>query len=192
MFLNDANQQVWNDGTLLPMFVRAYGELLVTLRQRAANLLKAQTEPTLLAPGTKVFPSGSDLVAPIQLIEAAPGGVGSIMTEADPLPLRAQQPTLDYWHWDGIDVTFIGANQPREVMMFYWRTLPIPTNPVNFIEIIDGEMWLAPRTAAIAAASVGEENTSGIAASNADAFLERVILANRGRAAQTMGTSIRP
>jgi hypothetical protein len=77
-------------------------------------------------------------------------------------------------------------------MMFYWRTLPIPTNPVNFIEIIDGEMWLAPRTAAIAAASVGEENTSGIAASNADAFLERVILANRGRAAQTMGTSIRP
>jgi hypothetical protein len=114
------------------------------------------------------------------------------MTEADPIPLIAPQTALNYWHWDGENILFTGATSVREVLVFYWRSLPLPQSGTDTLQIIDGEMWLAPRTAAIAAASVGEETTAGAAATNAQSTFEQVILANRGRAPQGAGASIRP
>jgi hypothetical protein len=146
----------------------------------------------VISPGVQQYPTISNIVSPIQLVEAAPGAVGTLMTEADPIPLIAPGPVLNYWHWDGTNILFTGATTTREVLAFYWRSLPLPQSGTDTLQIIDGEMWLAPRTAAIAAAAVGEETTSATAAANAQATMEQVILANRGRSPQAQGISVRP
>jgi hypothetical protein len=133
-----------------------------------------------------------NMVSPIQILEAAPGGQGTIMTESDPLPLQSPGTMLNWWQWDGSQINFIGATTLREILVFYWRELPLPQSGGDILQIIDGEMWLASRTAAIAMESVGEENTSANSQQNADTLLETVILSNRGRATQLGGVSIRP
>jgi len=192
VFLDDQNVQLWTDAILTPMFTRAHQELQVLLRQRAAPLMKTSAAVTL-NPNVTLLPLQPNLVSPIQLWEA-PLGVNTftLMTEADPLPQVPQGPTLNWWQWDGIDINFIGANVYREIQVFYWRSLLIPTAPNSPIGIIDGEMWLAPRTAAIAAASVGQMDTAKIAGDEATETIEKVVLANRGRAVQMPGVSVRP
>jgi hypothetical protein len=201
MFLNDLSTpiQLWTDTILMPMYTRAHQELQVILRQRAAPVMKASTTVNL-ASGQTSIPSPSDLIAPIQLWEGFQLAVGTyasptLMTEVDlPFPIVAPTLFLRLWSWDGNVMTTTGATTTKIVFLSYWRSLPLPTLPVGTQTLIipDGEMWLAPRTAAIAAASVGEEATSAAAASNAATMLEAVVLANRGRAPQQAGASIRP
>lgn len=194
MFLNDngsSNPQLWTDNVLFPMLNRAYQELQVTLRQRAAPIMKLNFTQ-ILDPGTLVLPIISDLVSPIQIYESYPAGPASLMTEADPLPQQEQGPVLNFWQWDGININFVGSTAYREILIFYWRSLPLVANPTDNILPIDADIWLAPRTAAIAAASVGEETTSAAAAASAASFYEQVILANRGRAPQLAGASVKP
>jgi hypothetical protein len=76
--------------------------------------------------------------------------------------------------------------------MRYWRALPLPavnTDPIGFI---NGELYLAPQTAAIAAGSVGQAAEMQTLTALADASLNEVILSNRGRAPQIAGQSIKP
>jgi hypothetical protein len=153
--------------------------------------MKSSNSQTI-QPNTQTITTISDMLAPIQIIESASGGVGTLMTEADPLPLVTPTTSLNWWNWNGTTVNFIGATTIRNVLIHYWRILPLPQSGTDPLNILEGELWLAPRTAAIAAASVGEENTSATAANNADMFLEKVILANRGRAPQDAGASTRP
>jgi hypothetical protein len=195
MFLNDnsATPQLWTDAVLLPMFQRAFQELQTTLKQRAAPIMKSYAAPISVTAGQVTLTTPSDITSPIQLWEAASGGTFTPMTEADPLPLNTPVgPMLNWWHWDGGEITLLGATTNRVVQLLYWRDLTVPVSSGSSVGIIDGDMWLAPRTAAIAAASVGEENTSAMAAANAAEYLEKVILSNRGRSPQDAGISIRP
>jgi hypothetical protein len=65
----------------------------------------------------------------------------------------------------------------------------VNTAPIGFI---NGELYLAPRTAALAAGSVGQAAEMQALAQLADASITEVILSNRGRAPQTPGSSIKP
>jgi hypothetical protein len=192
VFLDDQNVQLWTDAILTPMYVRAHEELQVLLRQRAAPLMKTVAY-VLIEPGVTLMPLITDLVSPIQLFET-PLGIQNyiMMTESDPLPNNSPGPILNWWQWDGLDINFIGATIAREVQVFYWRNLIIPTDPTAPVGIIDGEMWLAPRTAAIAAASVGQTDSATLAGQEATETIEKVILANRGRSPQEAGVAIRP
>jgi hypothetical protein len=91
-----------------------------------------------------------------------------------------------------MDINFVGATTQREILVFYWRSLPLVSEAVDVLLPIDCEIWLAPRTAAIAMGTVGEEQTSSVAAQTAASTFEQVILANRGRAPQNAGVSVRP
>lgn len=192
VFLDDQNIQLWTDTILMPMFTRAHEELQVLLRQRAAPLMKGNDALTL-DPNTMLLSPIADLVSPIQLYEAPFGTTNYVlMTESDPLPNNPQGPTLNWWNWDGLGINFIGATQYREILVYYWRNLLVPTAIDAPIGIIDGEMWLAPRTAAIAAASVGQTDSATLAGQEATETIEKVILANRGRAPQDAGIAVRP
>jgi hypothetical protein len=194
MFLNDlgsSNPQLWTDTVLMPMLQRAHQELQVILKKRAAPIMKTHTLQVINVGVQQIAPI-SDMQSPIMLVEAATGQPGTLMTESDPLPLMAQQTSLNFWQWDGATIKFTGATSNRDVEIYYWRTLPLPQTGTDTIQIIGGEMWLAPRTAAIAAASLGEAEAATMAGQQAERFLEEVVIANRGRATPDMGASVRP
>jgi hypothetical protein len=97
-----------------------------------------------------------------------------------------------YWSWKNEVVTFIGSSAVRQILMLYWRSLAIPQANTDVIGFIDGELYLAPRTAALAAGAVGQAAEMTALAQLADNSLAEVILSNRGRAPQMPGGSIKP
>ena len=193
--LNDDAANNWTDAALFPKLAQAHRELQIKLRRAAAPLMKAQYTETIVATNIVFATPPVNLVAPIQLWETSSAGDVStyaLMTEADPLPNVDQATTMIWWAWVNEVVTFIGSSANRKILMLYWRSLTIPqvnTDPIGFI---NGELYLAPRTAALAAGSVGQAAEMGALASLADGSLSEVILSNRGRAPQTPGASIKP
>lgn len=194
-YLNDDAANNWTDAALFPKLQQAHRELQIKLRRAAAPLMKTTYTETVVASSTGFATPPDDLVAPIQLWEQTPDAdisTFALMTEADPLPNVDPATTMIWWAWVEEVVTFIGSTANRTIKMLYWRALPIPqvnTDPIGFI---NGELYLAPRTAAIAAASVGQSQEMQTLAAVADASLNEVILSNRGRAPQAAGTSLKP
>jgi hypothetical protein len=194
-FLNDDAAANWTDAALMPKLQQAHRELQVKLRRAAAPVMKGTYIETIPASGTAFSTPPVDLIAPIQLWENAPAGPLAnyqLMTESDPLPNVAQVATLVWWAWVNEVVTFIGSSASRMVKMVYWKRITVPQANTDLIGFIDGELYLAPRTAAIAYGSTGDGNSMGVLAGLADASLSEVILSNRGRAPQAQNQSQKP
>ena len=193
--LNDDAATNWTDAALIPKAQQAHNELQIKLRRAAAPVMRGFYTETITAGGLVFVTPPSDLVAPIQLWETAQGGgvnTYQLMTESDPLPNVVAGPLMIYWAWVEEVVTFIGATANRQIMMRYWRAIPLPTTNTDLIGFINGELYLAPRTAALAAGSVGQAQEMGVLSQLADGSLTEVILSNRGRAPQSPGASIKP
>lgn len=194
--LNDDAATNWTDASLMPKLQHAHRELQIKLRRAAAPLMKNTYVESISAGATNFSTPPADLVAPISLWEAssplASAAAYQLMTEGDPLPNLAQQTSLIWWAWIEEVVTFLGSTTARVVKMLYWRALPIPQVNTDLIGFINGELYLAPRTAALASGSVGEPEKYGILSGVADTSLSEVILSNRGRAPQAAGTSSKP
>jgi hypothetical protein len=157
--------------------------------------MKAQYTEVVGANVTAFATPPANLVAPIQLWETSSGGAintYALMTETDPLPNVLPTTTMIYWSWKNEVVTFIGSSAVRQILMLYWRSLAIPQANTDVIGFIDGELYLAPRTAALAAGAVGQAAEMTALAQLADNSLAEVILSNRGRAPQMPGGSIKP
>jgi hypothetical protein len=197
MYLNDnaTTPQVWSDSVLMPMLQRAHEEMQVKLKQSAAPLMKS-TFLEIIPAGNDTFTNPpNDLEAPIEIWSAGLGGNSlSKLTEVMDIPELFPFPpgNMIYWKWDGVQVIFLPANIDQHIWMSYWRSLPVPQSGSDSIIALRGEIFLSPRTAAIAMATVGEEVSSATAAGNAETTMSQVILANRGRAPQMDGASIRP
>ena len=187
--------QLWTDEVLMPMMYQAHLELQQKLKSRAAPVMKGFAE-LVIAPFTpELLNLPSDLTSPIQIWEkplGAPIGNYQLMTETDILPIITPVQNLTYWAWIQDTVMFVGASISTQIVLVYWRRIPVPTVGNDPIRIIDGEQYLAPRIAALAAASVGEDNTSQVAGALAEAQLQIVLSANRSRAPQNIGISIHP
>lgn len=195
VYLNDQNVQLWDDNLLMPMMYIAHLELQTKLKSRAAPIMKGFSEQVLNPYQTELSAVIADLVLPIQIWEkplGAPQLNYQLMTETDVLPILPPSGALTWWSWSQEILNFIGSTIANEVLVIYWRRLPIPTDVEDSIGIIDGELYLAPRIAAIAAASVGEEQTSSVMAAQALASFTEIMQANRGRSPQNVSTSIRP
>lgn len=193
--LNDDAATNWTDAALIPKLQQAHKELQIKLRRAAAPVMKNQYTEVLAASATGFVTPPADLVAPIQLWETSSGGAVNtyaLMTEADPLPNVVPTTTLIWWSWRDEFVTFIGSSAIRQVLMLYWKSLALPAANTDLIGFINGELYLAPRTAALAAGSVGQAAEMQALATLADGSLNEVILSNRGRAPQTPGQSIKP
>jgi hypothetical protein len=193
--LNDDAATNWTDASMMPKLQQAHKELQVKLRRCAAPVMKNQYTEVLAANATVFVTPPPDLIAPIQLWETTSGGpvnTYALMTEADPLPNVVPGTTLVWWSWKDEIVTFIGATAIRQVLMLYWRSLPLPATNTDLIGFLNGELYLAPRTAALCSGSVGEGEQMAALAALADGSLTEVILSNRGRAPQVAGQSIKP
>lgn len=196
MLLNDANIQLWNDTVLMPMMYQAHLELQQKLKSRASPIMRGISQITIVPFQTQLFGNPTDMTSPIKLFEkplGAPNTAYQPMTEADILPLLSPgTSSLVYWSWWQETLTFIGAAIAITIAVDYWRRIPIPTNSGDLIGIIDGEQYLAPRIAALAAGSLGEQQTSTVSAALAEAQLQIVLSANRSRSPQNIGTSSHP
>jgi hypothetical protein len=193
--LNDDAATNFTDAALFPKLQQAHNELQIKLRRAAAPVMRGKYTEIIAIGGLVFVTPPSDLVAPIQLWEYASGGdisTAQLMTEVDPLPNLDQASTLIYWAWVQEAVTFIGSSAARTVLMRYWRSLPTPTINTSPIGFINGELYLAPRLAALAAGSVGQAAEFATLSGMAESSLTEVILSNRGRAPQTAGASIKP
>lgn len=197
VLLNDVNQQLWSDAVLMPMLQTAHLELQAKLKARAAPVMKTWVDLIIPAYSITIEDEVPDLNLPIKFWEHPVGSPSSTfqpMTEAQVLPLIPTETntSLVYWCWMQDIVVFPGASLDTEIVMLYWKRLPVPTLPTDPIGIIDGEQYLGPRVAAIAAASVGEENTSSALNDLAAVQLTMVMVANRTRALPTSGAALRP
>jgi hypothetical protein len=193
--LNDDAATNWTDAALFPKLQQAHKELQIKLRRAAAPVMKAQYTEILAAAAVAFVSPPANLVAPIQLWETSSGGAVNtyaLMTEADPLPNVVPTTTMIWWSWANEVVSFIGSSAIRQILMLYWKSLPLPALNTDLIGFINGELYLAPRTAALAAGSVGQAAEMGALAGLADSSLTEVILSNRGRAPQMPGASIKP
>jgi hypothetical protein len=194
-FLNDDAVTNWTDAALMPKLQQAHRELQVKLRRAAAPVMKGTYVETVNPSAIGFATPPADLIAPIQIWENAPAGPITnyqLMTEADPLPNVVASTTLVWWAWVNETVVFIGSSASRMVKMLYWRRLTVPQSNTDLIGFIDGELYLAPRTAAIAYGSTGDANSMNVLATLADGSLSEVILSNRGRAPQVAGSSAKP
>ena len=157
-------------------------------------MMKSSAAITVTA-GALTVTLPSDLIEPIQVWENSVGGGKATaipMTESNPLLQAAQTTTLNYWEWDGANINLIGATANRDVFLRYWRRIPIPTGASDSIGIWDGELYLAPRVAAIAAGSVGQAEMMAALTELADSALSDIITSNRGRGTATSEGSIKP
>lgn len=194
-FLNDDASTNWTDAALFPKLQQAHRELQIKLRRAAAPVMKTTYTETVGAGGLVFAAQPTDLVSPIQLWEKAAGDpvtLYALMTESDPLPNVAQVATMIWWAWIQEQVTFVGSSAARMIKMSYWRALPIPATNTDSIGFINGELYLAPRTAALTAGSVGNAAELAALTTIADGSLNEVILSNRGRAPQVQNPSSKP
>ena len=201
MYLNDQNSppQLWNDTVLMTALQRAHQELQVQMRQSAAPIMRGYySEVVALETDSFVTPP-DDLVQPIQLWSSPATNFvpARLMTEVIDLPDPAlvtgiSSSLLTFWSFAEQEVRWVPITNNSAVLMIYQRSLPLPQAGGDSISFLEGELWLAPRTASIAMESVGEETSSTSAGSDAKEFLSLVILANRGRAPQGQTASARP
>lgn len=193
--LNDDAATNWTDAALFPKLQQAHKELQIKLRRSAAPVMKASyTE--VVTTGLLAFATPpADLVAPIQLWETSSAGAVTtfaLMTEAEPLPNVVAAATMIYWAWVNEIVTFIGASADRKIKMTYWRSLALPVVNTDVIGFLNGELYLAPRTAALASGATGGAAEYGTLTAMAEASLTEVILSNRGRAPAINTGSAKP
>jgi hypothetical protein len=216
--LNDDPGALWTDSSLIPKAQQAHRELQQKLRKFSAPIMKSITgfitgggKNDLSALATSVQLSGlpSDLIEPIKLWEraiGAPDTTFTLMTESDPLPsfVGSVPPgtPMNYWQWNpsstGVNgsilntIETIPSADGRTVRMLYWRSLFVPVVATDPISIDYGELYLAPRTAALAAGSVGEEKIFAAMTALSEQSLVEVLAINRGRSTPSYGMTIRP
>jgi hypothetical protein len=216
--LNDDGGSLWTDSVLIPKAQQAHRELQQKLRKFSAPIMKSITgfvtgggknDPTVVASSVQVTGLPSDLIEPIKLWEKATGTPDTsftLMTEADPLPNFfnpvAIGAPMNFWQWnpsstgpnnsiiDTIEV--IPPTDNRVIRVLYWRSIFVPTVATDPISVDFGELFLAPRTAALAAGSVGEEKVFTAMTALAEQSLSEVIAINRGRSVPSYGQTIRP
>jgi len=194
-FLNDINADIWTNTVLLTRLPHAHRELQLKLRNAACPVMMKSSAAITVNSGALTVTLPSDLVEPIQAWENSVGGgkaTATPMTESNPLLQATQTTTLNYWEWDGANINLIGATANRDVFLRYWRRIAIPTGASDSIGIWDGELYLAPRVAAIAAGSVGQAEMMAALTELADSALSDIITSNKGRGTATSEGSIKP
>jgi hypothetical protein len=183
--LNDDAATLFSDTVLFPKFTEAHRELQAMLRAADCQVMRTTFAGGVNAAATVFVSPPTDLLEPIHLWEVPQGSpLTSLadMTEQDPLdPTNAAGTTaLSYWQWKDEVVTFNPCAGNVTVVMLYWRQLAIPVLNTDLIGILFGELYLAGRTAALMAGSLGDEETYNVCTDIAMKSMAQIIAANKG------------
>jgi hypothetical protein len=195
-YLNDDAATLWQDQLLFPKLQQAHREMQQLLKSFAVPVMRTMSPIIEVLANATTLTLPSNVMEPIQLWETSHGGDISTlvpMTEADPLPfLDPNGNSLGYWQWADEIVSFIGCTANRDVVMKYWRQLNIPQLNTDLVGFLNAEMYLGPRTAALAAISTGNQALHDSLSGLATQSIATVSISNRGRAVPVQGPAIRP
>lgn len=182
--LNDDAATLWTDAVLLPKVREAHRELQVALTLNGLPVIKEVSAIIDVPASTLTLPTQpADIVEPIWMKERPDGGTADDfvdMEEVDFLPDVLQAEDLHYWAWREEVISFVGATTAREVQLRYKKGLPTINGGSDSIGFVYGELYLGPRTAAIAALSVGNKSVhddlTSLAMNNIDKILRMNVL----------------
>lgn len=161
--LNDVSSDIFDNAVLLPFLTSAWEELQSTMQ---ANGLPIMTETTssidipaaflsLSISSTPALPA--NFIEPKAVYERAPNETRWIdMREGHGMIDSTMQPTLQVWEWTGDELKFIGAMNPRQILMRYLKGLPEITSENTDLPITGAKRYLALKTAAEAASDIGQ------------------------------------
>lgn len=161
--LNDPQGIMYPDGALIPLLNKAYRELQTRLGRAGMGSVKEVAERIPVDAGVFSLSDGaglpSGLLFPIELREGPRGGrveEFTLMEEKTWEPTFSQTQDLRVWSWREDEIKFVGATTARDVYIKFKKGLP-PITAINSpIQILDSELFLESRTAAIASAVLGE------------------------------------
>lgn len=170
--LNDPSGAIYPVQAMLPMVNKAYRELQLKVSALGIGITKEVSLPVPVIVGQTNLSPGSglpnELLYPIHLSERAPGTSDRFvdMEERDWEPNTKPSTVLGLWVWREESIKLIGATQEREVLVRFVKTLGGATETTSQITILDSDVWLAQRTAALAALLLGSNPSRATALMN--------------------------
>lgn len=194
-YLNDDNATQFPDPVLIPKVQEAHRELQTELWNVGSPLVRGVSTALSLLTGIKLLNATStpalpaDLLCPTLLFEsAASSGPFMPMTEVFYIPLGLTPgTTMGYWSWQQEQIALVGASATVFIVVQYRRLITVPVLSTDLIGVLFGESYLAPRTAALAAGSVGNKDAMMAMTDLAQQNLSKVISNNRGQQRPLMG-----
>jgi len=163
----DRNQTLYTDDKLLPLIKRANRDLNMELALAGINVVEGEHTSTTIAAVTGVEHPNSpnDLSIPIKLWERLDASVSNqdwvIMEERDWDPAEEQVEDLKVWKFSGEKILFRGATAAHKVRMLYRRNLQDIVDVNSAITVVNGDHFLAAKTASYAARFVGKNASLG-------------------------------
>jgi hypothetical protein len=189
--LNDPSQLTWTEASLFPYYKKAHKEIVIAYENNGSPILNEVSAITTVSAGSLTITSITDIRTPIALFERAPDTDDLFvpMLELSWEPETEQTTELRYWIWREAALKFLGATTDREVKVNYIKTVDVPVSVNSVVVIPEAELFLAARTAALAAALSGGnfERASALAE---DAEMHKFSLLNN-QAQGLQGTPVR-
>src|SRR5262245_25200457 len=189
--LNDPQGLVYSDSALLPLLSKAYRELQTRLSRAGMGVTKEVAERVPVDANVTFLGDGAGLptgiLYPVELKEAPRGAPLQnffLMDERNWEPNLERVSELRLWTWREEQIKFVGATTDRDVYIRYVKGLTPITDVNSPIQILNSELFLEARAAAIAAAVLGENTTrAGVLNQDAEMWYDVLIggLVKRGQ-----------
>lgn len=181
VLLNDASQGFWTNTVLIPCLTKANEELEMELEINQVPLLKQKSSPvTSVEIGdTQLDEYPTDFVEPIALYERVLSSSDDwVEVEevewVDPNNLTSSE--IVEWAFRDNKIYINPPQTDREIYLDYVRKLTPLTATNSVVEIIQSKIWLAVRTAQIAALNIGHNKSKADSLQpEADIALDRLV-----------------
>ena len=186
--MNDDLGVSYPDETLIPKVQEAHRELQTKLWNAGSPVVRREllinSLPALSSSLGLLTPI--DLITPFEIWENAPNAPLNDanwlpITESYSIPMGISPGNkIEYWAWREEQVLFLPASQSRSILLKYRKRLPFLNIPTDDIGIIAGELYLAARSVALLAGSLGNETVHDKLTERANMNLDEIFRANRG------------
>jgi hypothetical protein len=204
--LNDYQQTFWTKDLLQVFLAEAHREMQLELQLNGIPVVKKKsaifTIPAVLpssSSGETYIPTPpgqpNDIIIPLECWERPTGD--PLQADWDLMIQKSWVPPVDpvqeliYWNWTGEIIKFPGAIQSNDIKLYYQGGIPIPVADNDSIGFIFGELYVAPRLAALAARSIGGKQAYQELSQMALSRMDK-ILSNNVNAEQALPVRRRP
>jgi hypothetical protein len=189
-FLNDDEATNWTDYKLRNKLEHAFDELQAELVLAGIPVITSSsaimTVPAMSLDDINVDMSSvpgypQDMLFPIGMRERPLGDRNSDfvdMVDVDFIPNVDITTTLNYWSWEQNTILLRGALNPVQVELRYQKLLATPNVNTDSIIVPLAQLFLAPRTAALAYDSLGNRQRRDDLTIMSSANLDKIIRMN--------------
>lgn len=164
--LNDVFIDLYSNQVMLPFLQIANDDLSDALLTHGRTIQKTMTVDVSHPAGEKNFDLPDDIITPIKLWERRPDQT----REVDYTPIKqvltippdlASNENLSYWTWENQEIHFPPALVDKNVRLLYNRILTPIINVTSASEVNNSLNYLAHKTAALTAWSIGGNKILG-------------------------------